>query len=71
MSQLLRRNGKLVGLLFDDPLYMDHPPFGGNKEDYKTLFKPYFEIDIMALCYNSVVGRKGQELFIKLIKIEL
>jgi thiopurine S-methyltransferase len=71
MSQLLRRNGKLVGLLFDDPLYTDHPPFGGNKEDYKTLFKPYFEIDIMALCYNSVPERKGKELFIKLIKIEL
>jgi len=71
MNQLLRRNGKLIGLLFDDPLYTDHPPFGGNKEDYKTLFKPYFEIDIMALCYNSVPGRKGKELFIKLIKLEL
>ncbi len=71
MNQLLRSNGKLIGLLFDDPLYTDHPPFGGKKEDYKTLFKPYFEIDIMALCYNSVPERKGQELFIKLIKIEL
>lgn len=71
MNQLLRRNGKLVGLLFDDPLYSDHPPFGGNMEDYKILFKPYFEIDIMALCYNSVSGRKGKELFIKLIKLEL
>jgi methyl halide transferase len=71
MYQLLRRNGKLVGLLFDDPMYTDHPPFGGNKGDYEILFKPYFEINIMGLSYNSVPERHGKELFIKLIKLEL
>jgi methyl halide transferase len=71
MYQLLRRNGKLVGLLFDDPLYTDHPPFGGKKGDYEILFKPYFDIGIMGLSYNSVPERQGQELFIKLIKLEL
>jgi len=71
MYQLLRRNGKLVGLLFDDPLYTDHPPFGGKKGDYEILFKPYFEINTMDLSYNSVPERQGKELFIKLIKLEL
>ncbi len=71
MYQLLRRNGKLVGLLFDDPLNTDHPPFGGSKGDYEVLFKPYFEINTIALSYNSVPERQGIELFIKLIKLEL
>ena len=47
--QLLNENGKIVGLLFDDPLYEDHPPFGGNKEAYNTYFNSTFNIEIMTL----------------------
>ncbi|MBE9489765.1 MAG: methyltransferase domain-containing protein [Bacteroidetes bacterium] len=67
-SDLLKPKGKLVGLLFSVPLYEDHPPFGGNKEEYLTYFRPYFEIEIMEPSYNSVFSRKNEELFIKFIK---
>ncbi|WP_373681047.1 methyltransferase domain-containing protein [Tenacibaculum sp. M341] len=65
---LLKNNGKLVGLLFDAKLNSDHPPFGGNKASYLELFKPYFEIETMDKCYNSLGNRQGMELFIKLKK---
>lgn len=65
---LLKPEGKLVGLLFDKPLYTDRPPFGGSKEEYITYFKPYFELDIFESSYNSMPSREGSELFIKLQK---
>jgi methyl halide transferase len=68
MFELLKRDGKLVGLLFDAPLYQDHPPFGGNKNEYKKCFKPFFKIEKMESCYNSEPERKGKELFIKFLK---
>ena len=68
MNQLLKPNGKLVGLMFNVPLNKDKPPFGGNKEAYITFFKPYFNIEKMDTCYNSFGNRKGRELFVKLHK---
>ncbi|MCK5401800.1 MAG: SAM-dependent methyltransferase [Flavobacteriaceae bacterium] len=67
-NHLLNSKGKIVGLLFDDPLYEDHPPFGGNKEEYISNFNSMFSIEIMASCYNSIEPRAGRELFIKMIK---
>jgi len=66
--QLLNENGKIVGLLFNEPLNKDHPPFGGNKEEYNVHFNSYFNIEIMASCYNSIKSRVERELFIKMIK---
>jgi methyl halide transferase len=71
VAELLTKNGKLVGLLFNVPLYQDHPPFGGNKKEYLGYFKPYFNIEIMDRCYNSNESRKDDELFIKFIKNKL
>ncbi|WP_299676706.1 methyltransferase domain-containing protein [uncultured Dokdonia sp.] len=68
MHDVLVPTGKIVGLLFDAPLYEDHPPFGGNKKEYQTLFNPYFDIDIMEPATNSVESRAGRELFIKMYK---
>lgn len=68
MHELLNKNGKLVGLLFDDELNKDHPPFGGCKEEYETYFNPYFEIKLMARAHNSIEKRAGRELFINFIK---
>lgn len=65
---LLSKNGKIVGLLFNAPLNQDQPPFGGNSEEYKTYFDPYFNIEIMETCYNSVESRESREIFIKLLK---
>jgi len=68
MNQILRPNGKLVGLLFNIPLNKDRPPFGGTKKEYLSYFKNYFKIEIMELSYNSISERTNNELFIKLIK---
>lgn len=68
MASLLRKGGRLVGLLFNDSLNVDEPPFGGDKDEYITYFSPYFVIEKMEPCYNSIPPRAGRELFINLIK---
>ena len=42
MHELLKNGGKLVGLLFDDVLNRDVPPFGGSAAEYKPLFDTRF-----------------------------
>lgn len=69
MNELLVEKGKLVGLLFDAPLYKNRPPFGGTKQEYIGYFQRFFKLEIFEKCYNSVSSRKGKEHFIKLIKI--
>lgn len=68
VAQLLKPQGRLVGLLFDAPLNEDHPPFGGHKEEYLSYFKTHFAIKTFERAYNSIDARKGRELFIQLIK---
>tara|TARA_R110002126_G_scaffold264475_1_gene407520 strand:+ start:21678 stop:22259 length:582 start_codon:yes stop_codon:yes gene_type:complete len=68
MHSILNPKGKLVGLLFNAKLNEDHPPFGGNKEEYLKYFQPYFSTIKMESCYNSYSNRKGMELFVKLQK---
>lgn len=63
MNTLLSQKGKLVGLLFDQPLHVDKPPFGGNKLVYTELFETKFHIQKMEACYNSISHRQGNELF--------
>jgi len=65
---LLNENGVIAGVMFNFEQHQEGPPFSGSKEEYKELFKPYFEILIMETCYNSVTSRAKKELFIKLIK---
>jgi len=66
MYELLKPGGFLMGVLFDDPLFNDHPPYGGDENDYLPLFKDVFDIRIFEPCYNSIKPRKGRELFILL-----
>ncbi|RKQ42331.1 thiopurine S-methyltransferase [Roseivirga pacifica] len=63
---LLKPKGRLVGLLFNIPLNENEPPFGGSKDEYETLFNPYFDIETMEEAHNSIPPRAGNELFIKL-----
>lgn len=65
MEQLLKPGGKLVGVLFDDPLNTDHPPFGGTSGEYKTLFEPVFKHVSVTPCYNSIGPRSGREVWIR------
>lgn len=69
MHQLLKKNGRLAGLLFDKPFEKEGPPFGGTKEEYFTYFSAYFQILNMDPCTNSIPKRAGNELFFELKKI--
>ncbi|MFN8415116.1 MAG: methyltransferase domain-containing protein [Cytophagaceae bacterium] len=68
MHELLNPNGFIVGVMFNIPLNIDHPPFGGSEEEYKRLFEPYFEIGKMEACHNSIEPRAGREVFVQFFK---
>lgn len=71
MSALLRPEGKLAGVLFDDTFPdkdPDEPPFGGTKEEYLGYFEPLFDIKVFESARNSIAPRKGREFFMVLGK---
>lgn len=68
MHELLHPGGKLVGVLFDDPLNTDHPPFGGNEGEYRKLFSPVFADLSLERCHNSIPPRAGRELWLRAVK---
>ncbi|MDQ3191635.1 MAG: TPMT family class I SAM-dependent methyltransferase [Bacteroidota bacterium] len=61
--ELLSSQGKIAGLLFNDPLNSEKPPFGGSKEEYEKLFKSKFEVLKLEIACNSITPRAGRELF--------
>ena len=63
MLQLLKQGGKLAGLFFDFPLTPNGPPFGGSADEYRALFDPFFKIKVLERANNSIIPRKGKELF--------
>lgn len=65
MYDLINKSGKLVGLLFDDPLNDDRPPFGGNEKEYLSYFSPLFNILTLELAHNSIEPRGERELFVR------
>ena len=67
MTNLLKPNGKLVGVLFNTD-FAGGPPFGGSKIEYLELFENNFTIDVMDDSHNSIGPRQGKELFIILRK---
>ncbi|QNA42861.1 methyltransferase domain-containing protein [Lacibacter sediminis] len=62
MHQLLKPGGELVGVLFNKE-FEGGPPFGGSKAEYEELFSKHLHIKKMELCYNSILPRRGAELF--------
>ncbi|MCB0477597.1 MAG: methyltransferase domain-containing protein [Crocinitomicaceae bacterium] len=62
MKSLLKKEGKLVGLLFNTE-FDGGPPFGGCEEEYRELFSQYFELITMTEAHNSIEPRSGRELF--------
>lgn len=68
MAELIKGPGKLVGVLFNIELNKDHPPFGGNSEEYYDYFSPYFNFNTWEPCYNSIEPRAGEEWFINLAR---
>lgn len=65
ISQLLKPEGRLIGLLFNRE-FESGPPFGGNKEEYFHYFSTFFSEIYMDNCYNSIPPRQGSELFIQI-----
>ncbi|MFK8045563.1 MAG: methyltransferase domain-containing protein [Crocinitomicaceae bacterium] len=65
MSQLLKPQGKVVGVLFNRN-FPEGPPFGGNAKEYKERFEKFFTIKTIEECYNSIQPRQGSEVFINL-----
>jgi methyl halide transferase len=68
-ANLLRKKGKIIGLMFHKTFLLERPPYGGSPEEYRPLLTPYFDIKKMEACYNSIPSRQGTELFIILEKI--
>ncbi|WP_317133570.1 class I SAM-dependent methyltransferase [Antarcticibacterium flavum] len=60
---LLKKDGKVAGVLFDREFPFEGPPFGGSRKEYLEYFEPLFSIKIMETCYNSIPARQGNELF--------
>ena len=65
---ILKPEGRVIGLLFNKQFDQSGPPYGGSEEEYRKLFSPYFKIQTMEVCYNSISPRQNSELFINLIK---
>ncbi len=65
MANLLKLDGKLVGVWFDIPLTgdLEKRPFGGDKELYLSYLQTHFDTTIFERCYNSIPERQGNELF--------
>lgn len=61
--QLLKPGGRLAGLLFDFPLTLNGPPFGGNLKEYQELFHTIFTIIVLERANSSIPPRKDKELF--------
>jgi thiopurine S-methyltransferase len=68
MHEIILPGGKLAGVLFGFEFEKDGPPFGGSKEEYLSYFKPYFTIEKMDTCMNSIPPRAGNELWIELVR---
>ncbi len=68
VHELLAPKGKLAGLLFDDKLNSDKPPYGGDAEEYQKYFKNKFHVKVFETAYNSIKPRVKRELFINLEK---
>tara|TARA_B110000977_G_C11059637_1_gene485430 strand:+ start:919 stop:1506 length:588 start_codon:yes stop_codon:yes gene_type:complete len=65
-KELLTKGGQLIGLLFNDTLFSNRPPYGGKKNEYIKLFSKHFSYVKMEKAYNSIDARKGRELFIEI-----
>ena len=60
ISTLLNVDGKLVGLMFDAPLNIENPPFGGSTDEYKAYFSPYFKHVDSAKLVGALLPSSGR-----------
>lgn len=67
MHELLAKDGKVSGLLFNRKFEIS-PPFGGSEEEYNSLFKNAFEFIKLEKSDNSIAPRSNSELFFEFKK---
>jgi hypothetical protein len=67
MHELLAKDGKISGLLFNRKFEIS-PPFGGSEEEYNSLFKNAFEFIKLEKSDNSIAPRSNSELFFEFKK---
>lgn len=70
MEELLKPEGKLVGLLFNRTFEEQGPPFGGSINEYETLMARHFRIKTLKACHNSHPARSGTEVFFHCVRRE-
>jgi hypothetical protein len=63
MNEIIKKEGKLVGLFFNFELTNEGPPFGGCKTEYIRAFSKYFKIKTLEPAFNSIKPRHNRELF--------
>jgi methyl halide transferase len=68
MHKLLASGGKLAGLWFNRE-FESGPPFGGNIEEYKSLFIGAFHAEKLNLAPESVLPRKDTEVWMTWSKL--
>lgn len=66
MKSLLKKDGRLVGLLFNRE-FPNNPPYGGSEAEYRKLFSHEFEIIHLAQTDHSATPRKGSELWMEMV----
>jgi len=67
--RLLKRGGKLAGVLFSEHFDSPGPPFGGTPEEYQKLISPeQWNVLNWEACYNSIPPRKNREWWMELQK---
>ena len=70
-AKLLKKDSKIIGLLFDSTFEKQGPPFGGCPCEYKPIFEPFFTVRTMDECHNSIPARANTEVFINLEKKQI
>tara|TARA_Y100000991_G_scaffold113119_1_gene85370 strand:+ start:1391 stop:1990 length:600 start_codon:yes stop_codon:yes gene_type:complete len=66
--EILKENGKIIGLLFNREFDAKGPPFGGTEKEYKGLFNSKFNFTKFENSLLSSFPRKEYEFWIEFIK---
>jgi len=67
-NEILKDNGKIIGLLFNREFDTNGPPFGGTEKEYRELFNSKFNFKKFENSLLSSLPRKEYEFWIELIK---
>ena len=67
-NEILKENGKIIGLLFNREFDTSGPPFGGTEKEYRGLFNSKFNFKKFENSLLSSLPRKEYEFWIELIK---